>query len=428
MNVRATLVLLLGLAPGFAPAQLPAPTPFPAQLPVPQPSPVAPSPPLPVPTPFPNPAESIPVPGAIAGPSPGPAGEPAPTWVFAAEWLHWWGKLVPTPPLLTSSLNPDDNGILGRSSTYVLAGGGEVRFKGLEGFRLQARACVGEPYGADLTGFHVTNGGRYQNVLAGILAVPYTDPATGQNASLVLASPLPNGPTGYAAVEDYIQLYGFEAQAVMRYGADFDPPIELLGGVRYLQLSEELALRTFTKTNATATFLGQMTPSGTTFVGQDTFGTRNHFLGVQGGVRGRWLSQRCTVEGAFTVAVGTTHQELTVYGDTSLNVPAQQGALGYVFTQKTNIGRFTREAFTLVPQGRVTVAYNVFDLVRIFVGFDCLYWSDVARPPSQLSPLVSPSLIPLVTTGPQVGASPPPRFVGTDYWAMGISIGIDLSF
>jgi hypothetical protein len=119
---------------------------------------------------------------------------------------------------------------------------------------------------------------------------------------------------------------------------------------------------------------------------------------------------------------------VSVNGDTSLNVPAQTGALGYVFSQTTNLGRRTRDEFTILPQGRVAVAYNVFDLVRVFVGYDVLYWSRVVRPGSQIDPRVSPSLIPLVTTGDRVGTSPAPRFVSTTYWATGLSLGVDVSF
>jgi hypothetical protein len=419
MKFRLILLLLLGLGPGVALAQLPDPTPIP---PTPPPAPI----PLQMPAPQTPRVIQEPV-IAPPPPVPAPAPTPTPTWIFSGDWLHWWSKTMATPPLLTTSY-PADNGVIGQPTTAILAGGNGIEFDPIEGFRLLARYALNDTYAVEVSGFYLSNGGRCWNVFADVLAIPYVDPTTGQNASLVLASTATNGPSGYAAIQNSTQLWNMEAQGTMQGLVDLDQPIELIAGLRYMQLTDDLRLWSYMKTNATTTFVGASMSSGTTYTGLDEFWTRNHFVGAQAGLRSRWRADRCTIEGTLTLGLGSTHQEVNVYGYTNVNIPPQATAIGSVFSQTTNIGRYSRDVFAIVPQGRITVGYFVFDLVHVFIGYDVLYWNNVVRAASQIDPQVSPSLIPLVSGSTRVGTAPPPRLITSDYWALGLSLGLDIAF
>src|SRR5262249_3926440 len=140
--------------------------------------------------------------------------------------------------------------------------------------------------------------------------------------------------------------------------------------------------------------------------GLDSFVTRNHFSGGQVGLSGRFRSGKYLVEASGSVGVGITHQTAEINGFTTLNVPPQAATTGNIFTQNTNLGRLNRDAFSYLPQGRVTVGYQVFECVRIFGGVDFLYWSNVLRPQAQMDNQINPSLIPVLDDGTRVG---PPR-------------------
>jgi hypothetical protein len=124
-----------------------------------------------------------------------------------------------------------------------------------------------------------------------------------------------------------------------------------------------------------------------------------------------------------------TRQELNINGNTGLGVPSTRTYLGDVFTQTSNLGRYTRDVFTVLPQARVTVGFQVFELVRVFAGADLMYWSGVVRPAGQIDTLVYPSAIPAASNlNPVAGGQPLPRYAASDYWAAGLSLGAELAF
>jgi hypothetical protein len=410
MNLGPTLVLLLGLGPGQA--QLPAPTEAPAPLTLATPAPLA---------------------GPAAAPPLAPVAAPPTNCQFTAEYLYWWSKTLSTPPLITTS-NEADAGVLGAPSTQVLAGGNGVELDALQGFRAQWRYFHSDLLGLDAGGFYLVNGGRYNTYTRQTLAIPYVNPATGAQASLVLANV--NGPYGYAAIQAFSQLWGVEAHGMLRVSADPEQPFEVLLGGRYLMLTEDLRLWTYTQTGApsssTSSIPGVTTSSsstGTSYTGLDQFEARNHFAGGQAGVRYRRRWDRCDVEGGLTVAVGVTRQEMNINGNTGLGAPPTRSYLGDVFTQTSNLGRYNRDVFTVLPQARLAVGFRVFELVRVTAAADVLYWGGVVRPAGQIDTAVYPSAIPAATNlNPVPGGQPLARYGASDYWAAGLSLGAEIAF
>ena len=115
------------------------------------------------------------------------------------------------------------------------------------------------------------------------------------------------------------------------------------------------------------------------------------------------------------------HQIVLIDGVTSSTASGTQR--GGLLALPTNIGRYSRDSFAIVPELGLKVGYNFTDRLRGFVGYDVLYASNVVRPGDQVDTFVNSSFLP---PGPGVGA-PLPRFQfrQTDFWAQGVSFGLE---
>jgi len=80
-----------------------------------------------------------------------------------------------------------------------------------------------------------------------------------------------------------------------------------------------------------------------------------------------------------SVALGDTHQEVRISGTTDFADPGvapirQQGGL---LALPTNIGTYSRDQFSVVPEIGHQRGRQVTDHVRVFAGYTLLYWSNV---------------------------------------------------
>src|SRR5205823_3226983 len=85
------------------------------------------------------------------------------------------------------------------------------------------------------------------------------------------------------------------------------------------------------------------------------------------------------------LALGVTHQEINISGGQSLtNAAGTAQALGGLLALNSNIGDFSRDRFSVVPELGVNVGYNLTPNLRAFCGYNFLYWSSVVRPGDQI--------------------------------------------
>jgi hypothetical protein len=171
----------------------------------------------------------------------------------------------------------------------------------------------------------------------------------------------------------------------------------------------------------------------------DRFATSNQFYGGQVGVDGRWLYGRMTLDGRVKVALGVTQQDLTVEGNQQIigrnNPDPRPGGL---LALPSNIGTFSSSRFSVVPEIGGSVGYYVTDWMRLSVGYNFLYWSSVIRPGDQIDRNLNSNQIPnfnLVNVNgvlrpAVISTDPPPRhlFNPTDYWAQGLTFGVEVHF
>jgi hypothetical protein len=172
----------------------------------------------------------------------------------------------------------------------------------------------------------------------------------------------------------------------------------------------------------------------------DRFATSNQFYGGQVGAEGRWMFGRLTLDGRVKLALGITQQELTVDGNQQIigrnNPDPRPGGL---LALPSNIGSFSSSRFSVVPEVGGSVGYYVTDWMRLSVGYNFLYWSSVIRPGDQIDRNLNSDQIPNFNLVPVAGGGfrparistdPPPQrlFNPTDYWAHGLTFGVEVNF
>jgi hypothetical protein len=353
-------------------------------------------------------------------------------WV-RAEYLLWWIRDSHFPPLLTSG-SPTDAlpGALGMTGTHVLFGGA-VDSEEHSGARLTAGTWLGS--GRDLgveasyfflaarsIGQEATGGGDFGSP---VIARPFFDVlANREDASLVA---FPGLIGGTAKVSAWSALQGAEANAVWRLVGSERGWLEALVGLRYLNLDEDLDIVENDQVNAAAPVF-----AGAAITVADHFDTRNNFFGAQAGLRALLRSDDWTFEAVAKVAVGDSHEVVDIFGSTSITPPGgpAQSSPGGLLALPSNSGRFSHDAFAVVPEVGLTVGYQVTRYLRAFAGYTFLYWSDVARPGDEIDRNINRQQVPTSRiNGPLTGpAQPAFSFNQTDFWAQGVSVGLELRY
>jgi len=208
--------------------------------------------------------------------------------------------------------------------------------------------------------------------------------------------------------------------------------VDMLFGPRYLDLTERLTIQ--------ENIIGLDTSPDPRLANQfitvtDSFGTRNQFYGGQVGLdaevrRGRW-----TFGARGKVAIGVTHQTVDIDG-TQRFVSLQNGAVqnfkgGLLALEGRNIGEFTKDRFSVVPELTMTAGYHLTDHIRVYGGYNLLYWSSVVRPGDQIDTQLDTSRIPNFLPPGVVGTNngrPIVPFKTSDFWAHGLLFGLEVRY
>jgi hypothetical protein len=341
----------------------------------------------------------------------------------SAEYLLWWLKGDPVPPLVTSGAVSDPTaGILGSSSTQVLFGGNSINTgpasggRAFVGYWFTEEHCLGIEAGGFFLGPQTTNftASSFGNP---VLARPFINAITGaEDAQLVARSGVI---AGSASVGSRTTLWGAEANLRTNCWCGPNGYVDLLLGYRQLGLNESL--------DVTENLL---VPAGTTFLINDHFATHNRFYGAQIGAAAEYRIGRWVFDLNTKVGMGPTQQIVDISGSTVTTPPPGGGpqtvATGGLLALTSNIGRHVRDQFTVVPEVGFNIGYLVTPRLRCFVGYNFLYWSSVARPGQAIDRTVNPNLLPpAVAGGP---ARPAFNFNSSDFWAQGVTFGIEFRY
>jgi hypothetical protein len=377
----------------------------------------------------------------------GPLGADERLWA-SVEFLEWWTKGMNSPALITGSPTGTPltaAGILGGTGTTVLAGKDKFNSDNAPGFRLRTGFWVDSASTFGFEGSYFFLGRRsddhtvFATSLAPIIARPFFDAAplallTGSPTPSSLALTYPGLVSGIATTSATNEFYGADVNFRKNCDCSDNHRIDFLAGYRYARLKDTLLITD----NVTAIPLGGATipfgtqtitlPFGTGIFHSDRFETRNDFNGGQVGFAGEWRRGRWFLGGRTLVAIGNVHKEAVITGSTLSAIPgvgAGQTNAG-VLVQPTNYGSYRSNDFAVLPEGSVTVGVHVTDSFRIFAGYTFMYWSNVWRAGDQIDLTINTTQ---VGAGPLIGA-PRPQFPSkdTDFWAQGVSAGLELRY
>ena len=347
-------------------------------------------------------------------------------WSVSAEALFAWFKSSPTPvPIITDSY-VDAPGV------NVFLGGGSVDTHPNAGFKLTGAYRIDSRLGVELSGFYIPTRRTSSSVSSTgepgsiDLLLPFFDVTINQeNVTEISFWPEYRG-SAQATLSN--NLGGGELNATWAMPPSDGWRVDLLGGVRFLQLRESYTITTSSPYNPP----NPVDIWNTT----DAFDARNRFLGVQVGARaaydqGPWVG---SVSGKL--ALGSMQQRVSVNGYLETNDYNNYGATqtfsGGYFALPTNSGDHSRNTFAVVPEIGLNVGYRLTPQATVFVGYSFLYMSSVARPGEQIDRNINPTQTasygndpPVTPVGP---AQPTFSFHTTDFWAQTLSIGLAYRF
>jgi hypothetical protein len=362
----------------------------------------------------------------------------------SGEYLLWWIKGDPTPPLVTTGMlqSPTDTnvGALGRPDTRVLFGGNELGTGASSGGRFLVGYWFGDAHclGLEVGGFVLeekTTRFSASSLGSPELAIPFfnanPDPRFQGEATEGVASVRSTGQlAGTVDITHRTQLWGAEANFRTNLCCGPKYNLDFLLGYRQLGLDETLNLNEslIVVRDRTDPVTGQvLVPAGTTILGNDRFKASDRFYGAQVGLDGEYYWRSFSLNLKAKLGMGPTQQIVDVSGGRILTVPNQAPMVsaGNLFTQPTNLGRHTRDMFTVVPEVGLTLGYQCTDHLRATLGYNLLVWSDVVRAGASIDRAVNSNQL------AGLGATPPrPLFQSnsSDFWAQGLTFGLEFRY
>jgi hypothetical protein len=125
------------------------------------------------------------------------------------------------------------------------------------------------------------------------------------------------------------------------------------------------------------------------------------------------------------VGIGNTSQGVTISGSTVRTANGNTFTdTGGILALDTNIGTYSKDEFTILPEMSATLGYSLSMRTRFLVGYTFIYWDKVVRAGNQVDLNVNPDFIP--DAQPTNGASSPAfAFTDTSFWAQGLSLGLE---
>jgi hypothetical protein len=380
-----------------------------------------------------------------------------------AEWLGWWVSRYTIPvPLVTTTTTPNaadftqplNVGALGQSGTVVLLGPGPQSYGLMNGGRATVGIAPGCIPPIEVSGFHFNqsmtlfNQGSTDGSV--VLARPIQDASTlnvvGAGAPIVYLSSFPQqsvnginvGGSGTINVGSQLNIWGVEANMFFCLTDNGTIQIDGILGVRYTELDETFRIdSTFSPAANTPgiPFNGQVVPPGFSTEVMDQFITRNQFLGGTLGLRTRaCFGYGLTLIVDAKASLGGITETLNVGGQSTLTAggPGSGGVTvpGGILAVASNSGRATSNRFEFVPEVNAVLSWQIFSCVRVFGGYNLMYWSNVVRPVDQLSISIDRRQVPTdqAFIPNFAGSSPTPSFRTTNFLANGFTVGVEIGF
>ena len=348
------------------------------------------------------------------------------SWGVTLEALSWQLNDSPIPfPIIT-------DGIIGQPGTQVLLGNEPLSTGTPRGARLGISYAIDAQLGIEASAFGLQSrragaGVASSGAIGSIdLILPYIDAITGEEAGSELSQAQIYRGSAHHELRD--RLRGAQVDLRWTFAADGPWRLDLLGGLRHLDLRESWTLAT------ESPYLPAFEPD--VWQTLDRFDSRNRYYGVQGGLRAQVAAGRWFAEATAEVAAGTMRQSTTVQGSLQTNdftsFGATQTFVGGYFAQPSNIGRHTRDEFAVVAEGALNVGLRIGDQATVSLGYSLLQADKVLRPGNQVDRRINPTQSTSFTEDPAPTPSGPlaPNFTYHDsrLRAQGVNLRLSVGF
>jgi hypothetical protein len=365
----------------------------------------------------------------------------------SAELLYWRTGGMHIPALVTTSPagTPQvDAGVLGEPGTTILLGEDDILASGLKGLRLRAGVWLdmenrygvqGEAFAFDTSNFDFQASNDTTGVA--IIARPFfninprnpitdaLDPPAREDSQLICYPRSIDGAVTVNAASElrsaslaFRTLLACEAFRDNR-GTPSYSRVDFLAGYRYLQLKDRLTINDN---------FGSLDPDiPIEYQIMDQFSTNNEFQGLDLGIvwQGGW--KKWSLECMLRTAMGNTRQTVNIQGNTVITDGGTSpvSTVGGLLALPSNIGSYGQDQFALIPELGINLGYQVLPHLRLMAGYTFLYWGPVVRAGNQIDLDVNPDqLAPPIS--PLVGALRPEfAFQQENYWAQGLTFGLE---
>lgn len=343
-----------------------------------------------------------------------------------AEYLLWWVRPA-NIPVLASTAEGQSFGYLGMPGTQTLLGPGTFGSTARNGFRIRGGTVLGDSgwaidgsyffLGEQSTTFAI-NSDQFPTIARPIFAP--NPPINGEFGELVA---FPGLSTGSLKVDTGSFLWGADVNLRSCICRTCTARSEWFVGFRHLNLRENLTITEF----VTAAGPAAPDPVGTQITVQDRFATHNTFYGGQIGWAASRRAGRFDFDTRLSVALGGTNQTLDISGGQQRVRPGQppEQFTGGLLAAGPNLGQFSRNMFSVVPEATLNVGFWLTPTVRTYVGYNYLFWSNVLRPGDQIDRTVDLTFVPNAPQFPFTVNRPQPTFKQSDVWAQGIQFGLE---
>jgi hypothetical protein len=359
----------------------------------------------------------------------------SPCFYIGADYLLWWVRKDHVPLLATTGNIMDAvPGAIGQTTTVPALGGEGFGADNSSGARVSGVFWFDNDHtlGVDASGFWLAEVARQAQVSANgdpngniVLARPfYNVNIPGEDANPVT---VPGVLAGGILANLKRDFWGADANARLSECVDCGPITRLtfLGGVRYLDLSENLLI-----SQSSTEVPDSNGDPGDAFTYHDNFQTFNRFYGGQIGLETESRVGPLVLTVTGKVAFGETRQTVKIGGDSLVVMPdgtsVYDPTRGFL-VQPTNIGRFSRNQFSVVPELIANLAWEFNEHVRVSVGYNFLFWTNVVRPGEQIDTNLN---VGAIGDPGQLGNNGHPivLFTNSQFWAQGFSAGLQISF
>ncbi|HTU91087.1 MAG TPA: BBP7 family outer membrane beta-barrel protein [Gemmataceae bacterium] len=351
----------------------------------------------------------------------------------SAEYLLWWIQGQSVPVLATTS-SPSDFGVLGAPTTQVLFGGNQINGNSpFSGGRFTVGYWLGcdQSQAVEITGFFLgtrSAGFSTNSSTNPVIGRPFVEANNGQETAQLTS--LPNVSAGTLTIAAPTSLWGLAGNLRCLLCCGCNYRITVLAGFRNINLDESLTVTENVQGLPTA----PQPFTNETITVTDRFATQNHFYGGNLGVDARWYWGRWSVDVRSQVALGDTAQLLDINGSQRFVSPTGmvQNFTGGLLALPSNIGQFSHNAFSVVPEVGANLGYQILPNLRGYVGYNFLYWSNVIRPGTSINPVLDVTQIPNFALHPEPapvpGLNPAPVFHEVGLWAQGLTFGLEFVY